>query len=312
MHLIKATMLKAILAGAAATATVSTGVVLTVAVVEFSTGNYADASKEIEIEGEDQTFNAETYVSPIIVSQENNDDTDSYFIDTTDSNHEIDDIGAVHDNITAVANISIGNSVKTADTSMTADSSLASVTGNTGNGSALAGNTVNASVNIDNVPGSTVDNTVNTAVDTSNSSVNSAADTDNGSVSTAAYNGNGSVNTAVNVDNNALSAVDVGNSPVYTAVNSDNGNDTASSSATSLPDYHHSTSIYDDDGALLRVEYYVEDQNLPAEYSDVTDYDKDTNSYTETVYRYDEENEVEVVVRTDTYVGGELVSSEVP
>ena len=73
-----------------------------------------------------------------------------------------------------------------------------------------------------------------------------------------------------------------------------------------------STSIYGDDGTLLRVEYYVEDQNLPAEYSDVANYDEDTNSYTETVYRYDKENEVEVVVRTDTYINGELVSSETP
>ena len=73
-----------------------------------------------------------------------------------------------------------------------------------------------------------------------------------------------------------------------------------------------STSIYGDDGVLLRVEYYVEDQNLPTEYSDVTNFDGDTNFYTETVYRYDDENEVEVVVRTDTYVNGELVSSETP
>lgn len=298
MHLIKATVIKAILAGTAATATVSTGVVLTAAAVEFSTGNHAEAAKEIETEEEDSTFSVETSAPSMIVSQESNDDADGYLIDTTDSNYEIEDTGVVHNNMTVVSNTGISSPAKTADSNKTADSSPAGVTGNTGNDSALAGNTVNTAVNTNN---SAVDDTVNTA-----------ANTDNGSVSAAADTGNDSVKTAASVNNSAPTTADTGNSAVSTAANTDNGNNAASSGTTSAPDYHHFTSIYGDNGELLRVEYYVEDQNLPAEYSDVTDYDKDTNSYTETVYRYDEENEVEVVVRTDTYVGGELVSSEVP
>lgn len=301
MHLIKATVIKAILTGAAATATVSGGVVLTAAAVEFFTGNYAEASKEIEIEGEDLAFNAEIYIP----SQEGNDDAD--LIDITDSDHEMDDTGTAHNNMAAVDPTDINSPVKTSDPDKTADSSLADVAGNIGNGPALADNTANTDGSLDST-----NNTVNTAGNASDSSANTAADTGNSSVNTAADIGNSSVNTAVSADESAAPVADMGNSPVYTAANSGNGSDTASSSAASLPHFYNTTSIYDDDGSLIRVEYYVEDQNLPAEYSSVADYDKDTNSYTETVYRYDEENDVSVVVRTDTYVDGELVSSEVP
>lgn len=80
--------------------------------------------------------------------------------------------------------------------------------------------------------------------------------------------------------------------------------------STSGGNYGHTTSIYtNDESTLLRVEYYDENNKL-VEYSSVTDYDTDTKSYTETVYRYDDENQVQIVVRTDTYVNGELVSSE--
>lgn len=69
--------------------------------------------------------------------------------------------------------------------------------------------------------------------------------------------------------------------------------------------YHHTTSIYtNDESTLLRVEYY-DDNNKLFEYSSVSDYDKDTNSYTETIYGVDN-----APVRTDTYVNGELTSSE--
>lgn len=86
---------------------------------------------------------------------------------------------------------------------------------------------------------------------------------------------------------------------------------TASGSINNTPSYNHTTSIYEDSEhkTLLRVEYY-DDNNKLYEYSDVVYNDKDTNSYTETVYRYDEEKNEEVVARTDTYVNGELVSSE--
>lgn len=82
------------------------------------------------------------------------------------------------------------------------------------------------------------------------------------------------------------------------------------SSASDSTNYHHTTSIYtDDESTLLRVEYY-DDNNHLFEYSSVSDYDKNTNSYTETVYQWDEENKVSVPTRTDTYVNGELTSSE--
>lgn len=100
--------------------------------------------------------------------------------------------------------------------------------------------------------------------------------------------------------------------PTNINVNSaENGGDgsSATSGGTEYGEtYHHNTSIYKDDGSLWRVEYY-DDNNRLCEYSDVDNYDKDTHSYTETVYRYDEENDVEIPVRTDTYVNGELVSS---
>lgn len=351
MHLIKATVIKAILTGTAATATVSAGVVLTSAAVEFSTGNYAEASAEIETD-EDHASGAEAYVSSMIASQEGDGVTDSNLIDTTDSDQEIYDTGAVHDNVVTVNNTDISRPVKTAAPDQTAGGRTAGSIESTGG--ALAGNTV-THANTDSSLGSAVNSTENTTVntgdspvsttpdnssvnatsDSTNSSVNTAADngndsasaaTDNGndsvsaaadttntSISTAMDNSNGSVNTAVSADNSAPSVADSGNSPVNTASNADNGSNTASSgSVSSLPNFDHATSIYDSNGSLLRVEYYVEDQNLPAEYSSVADFDKDTNSYTETVYRYDTENEASVVVRTDTYVNGELVSSEAP
>lgn len=84
-----------------------------------------------------------------------------------------------------------------------------------------------------------------------------------------------------------------------------------SSVTNNAPSYNHTTSIYEDNAytTLLRVEYY-DDNNKLVEYSDITYNDKDTNSYTETVYRYDEENQREVVTRTNTYENGVLVSSE--
>lgn len=97
-------------------------------------------------------------------------------------------------------------------------------------------------------------------------------------------------------------------------VGNTNNNSTVSTvpdNVNNTPSYNHTTSIYEDNEhkTLLRVEYYDDNNNL-YEYSDVVYSDKDTNSYTETVYRYDEENNVEVVTRTNTYVNGELVSSE--
>lgn len=91
-------------------------------------------------------------------------------------------------------------------------------------------------------------------------------------------------------------------------------NDAASyenNSSVSIPkDYHHTTSIYDnDEKTLLRVEYY-DDNNQLIKYSSVTNFDSDTNSYTENIYHYDEETSSSVLERTDVYEGGELSSSE--
>lgn len=83
-------------------------------------------------------------------------------------------------------------------------------------------------------------------------------------------------------------------------------------SADNGPKYDHTTSIYtNDESTLLRVEYYDENNKL-FEYSSVENYNKDTNSYTETVYKWDYDNDTQVTVRTDTYENGELVSSEQP
>lgn len=72
--------------------------------------------------------------------------------------------------------------------------------------------------------------------------------------------------------------------------------------------YHHTTSIYHDDGTLWRVEYYDENNKLQ-EWSDVTNVNPDTNSYTENIYSYDAENDEIILERTDTYENGVLQSS---
>ncbi|MDE6749933.1 MAG: hypothetical protein K2K21_12865 [Lachnospiraceae bacterium] len=123
--------------------------------------------------------------------------------------------------------------------------------------------------------------------------------------------GNAGANTAVTA--NGYITSDGSNLATVTAVNA-NINSTPSVTSGNInntPSYNHTTSIYGDNEhkTLLRVEYY-DDNNKLYEYSDVVYSDKDTNSYTETVYRYDEESKEEIVTRTDTYVNGELVSSE--
>lgn len=75
-------------------------------------------------------------------------------------------------------------------------------------------------------------------------------------------------------------------------------------------DYHHTTSIYDnDEQTLLRVEYYDSNGNL-INYSSVTNFDTSTNSYTEEIYHFDQETQTSVLDRTDTYVNGSLSSSQ--
>ena len=82
-----------------------------------------------------------------------------------------------------------------------------------------------------------------------------------------------------------------------------------SSSTAANQSYHHTTSIYEDANTLLRVEYYDENNKL-THYSDVEYTDKETNSYKENIYHWDEEKGEEVLDRTNTYVNGTLSSSE--
>lgn len=128
-------------------------------------------------------------------------------------------------------------------------------------------------------------------------------------------------NTANNIsaDNNAdaINNIPVINNSNYTADNNTNSTPpvnnngvAANSNAVSNQNYHHTTSIYDnDEKTLLRVEYY-DDNNKLIQYSSVSNFDSNTNSYTENIYHYDEENETSVLDRTDTYVNGSLSSSE--
>lgn len=118
-------------------------------------------------------------------------------------------------------------------------------------------------------------------------------------------------NNAAGNNNNA--AASNGNTFLNNNMAAGSGNTAAANSAAagnSNKDYHHTTSIYGDDkSTLLRVEYY-DDQNKLYQYSDITNYDSSTNSYTEKIYHYDEESQTEVLDRTDTYVNGVLSSSE--
>lgn len=129
--------------------------------------------------------------------------------------------------------------------------------------------------------GGAVEESVNTA-----GSVAPGSSTNSGAGSTASSGGTGSTGTAGST-NSAASA------------NTGNGNR-----------YHHTTSIYsNDESTLLRVEYYDSNNKL-FEFSQVTNHDSETNSYTEDIYSYDEESDTIVHERTDVYVNGSLSSSE--
>ena len=141
------------------------------------------------------------------------------------------------------------------------------------------------------------------------STYNTTAATGNGNIAAGGNNWGASPavtgNSYIAAGGNNLGTGTSGNANINSAPS------TASGSINNTPSYNHTTSIYEDNEhkTLLRVEYY-DDNNKLYEYSEVVYNDKDTNSYTETVYRYDEDNNEEVVTRTDTYVNGELVSSE--
>lgn len=183
---------------------------------------------------------------------------------------------------------------KAANTASAAAASVPSANGNIGAGSAPSSvPSTNGSADAGSVPSSIPTNAGNLGAGSAPSSVptnagNVGAGGDPSSVPSDAGN------------------VGAGNAPSSV----DGSGESAAKGGTEYGEtYRHETSIYKDDGSLWRVEYYDDDNRL-YEYSNVEGYDKDTRSYTETVYRYDEENNVSVPVRTDTYVNGELVSSE--
>lgn len=128
----------------------------------------------------------------------------------------------------------------------------------------------------------------------------------------------GSAGNSANTDNgnsNSVNNANVNSSTVSVNTDAGNANNNVAAvnpSVNNGNNYQHVTSIYHDDGETLwRKEYYDENNKL-SEYSSVTDVDNSTNSYTENVYKWDDEKDEEVLQRTDTYVNGELVSSERP
>lgn len=186
---------------------------------------------------------------------------------------------------------------------------------NTGNISAYNSN---AAVNTNINSGSN-----NKGGDNSSFAVNPASNVNDnfGSNNTGSDNSSFAANYASNNHSDSDSN-DTGSDGSSSAANPASGNssnpvvnNTDSSAATSAPvdtgysfDYNRTTTIYKDDGDLWRVEYYDENDKL-THYSDVTNYDGSTNSYTENIYHFDEETNTSVLDRSDTYENGSLVSS---
>lgn len=99
--------------------------------------------------------------------------------------------------------------------------------------------------------------------------------------------------------------IPVGNS-ASAGGNSQNAVTTGGSSLATTWNYDRSVAVFEN-GTLSRIEYY-DKNNQMIRYSDVTNVNG-TNSYTETIYYYDKENDREVLDRTDTYTNGSLASS---
>lgn len=204
----------------------------------------------------------------------------------------------------------------------------------------MAANAVNAAGDNNNAA---VDNTVSTGNSIGNAissnKANAAANTSAGAAANPANNNTGntaSSNTGNTTSNNTVSNNTVSNNTVsnntaaaptapgnaasgtasdnYTAPPADTSSASNEISGYVPPqnnnNYHHTTSIYDnDESTLIRVEYYDENNKL-FEFSQVTNHDSSSNSYTEDVYYTDQESGEIVHDRTDTYVNGELTSSE--
>lgn len=180
-----------------------------------------------------------------------------------------------------------------------------------GNNNIVAGIGSNAIINGNNVVvnGNNIVNTANGANGTAAGIGNTALN--NGNNTTAGNSSNPVNSNAAAGSSNATA--NSGNATANSGNNTTAGNSATtdnSNNVSSNKNYHHTTSIYGDDkSTLIRVEYY-DDQNKLFQYSDVTNFDSSTNSYTEEIYHYDEESQTEVLDRTDTYVNGVLSSSE--
>lgn len=143
-------------------------------------------------------------------------------------------------------------------------------------------------------------NAVNYNVPVADVSVN-----ENNTAAVVSVSGSSAVNASDGNTNNYVSSnVYSNNVPEVANQAADSGN---SSPAATNNSYHHTTSIYDnDEKTLLRVEYY-NDNNQLINYSVVTNFDSNTNSYTETIY-----DSNCVLERTDVYENGSLSSTETP
>lgn len=137
--------------------------------------------------------------------------------------------------------------------------------------------------------------------------------------STVAASGGSNSSYSANTQQNIFSSIGGGNSYSGNAGSSSYGGGSAATGAAAPApnvnntpvnngnNYHHTTSIYESDGTLIRIEYYDENNRL-FEYPDVINYDKTTNSYTENIY--DVSNTTDTPDRTNSYEGGVLVPAD--
>lgn len=145
----------------------------------------------------------------------------------------------------------------------------------------IAASTVAASGGSNSTPAATTGQNIFSSIfGGSSNSGNTGGSSNNGNTGSSSNNG-GSVATPAPTVNN-------------TPANNDNN-------------YHHTTSIYESDGTLIRIEYYDENNRL-FEYSDVINYDKTTNSYTENIF--DVSNTSDTPDRTNNYEDGVLVPAD--
>lgn len=175
------------------------------------------------------------------------------------------------------------------------------VVGNTNNNAAA---NVGGSSNVSNTSVNTGknNNTANTSVNAggSNTASNTGGSSTTSNATTAAANNTG------NNSNNVTGSANTANSA------NNNASSAAKPNVSNGTNYDHVTTIYHDDGETLWRKEYYDENNKIAEYSSITNVDNSTNSYTENVYKWDNENNEEVLQRTDRYENGELVSSETP